>query len=773
MMQSGSQTRQTFVLRNLDEEQYQQWQKDQQQEAQQAKQEFSILPTPPVRSQPATSSQTQPSPALTSESVERLHSKKINQRLNKLKHLTVQEKLLVRRDQRILENWERQKKDWERIRHVAVTKLGRKKNDLVITKSEEYREKVELFDLLGKATPAEDASGGHSWYHSLRNDGSRFVRVGNIFSGLFLNTKTHSDNKVLEQIRKGWLKDLVDSRKNPEPGTHLRHTWRDSPYLINRLRKHGASMRSLTPGKLELDEVLEPEVNKLVKSDEVSEVDRVADNLMNEFVAQEKNIQKNVATVEAPDEPSTIEINQPMVEMTPGLLEFNSTVDNGALLELTLTNTGSSVVFFQWNEFPSDADDFVQRAILPQDDSQRFFCHDASGKLLPGGSTQVTFRFFSKLPGSFTSRWELQTTPHIRLEPFRMHAICTHSDLFLQQRAEFEKAMHEKQILNQISELVNDVVDDVKTVSDGSPDFADPFIQELYFEDANEHSEVFFQPHLYEKSKNLSAKILGGDSSTEEGSETEWDLSFFQLQLAVLSNPAITNKRELLSQVNETQRQAQIRPLERSPIWSAMEEVVIGVVNDFESNLNAVREAKGLMAMPFPVDYVPAVPEVAEGEEAQPAPEPFARGDEKVENQAKEKFVTSFGNVWQSHLVPFESTAEKVTYALDVAPPARAALNTWKAWKNKFNTKTGADILAGTNAYFELDLSFLDWDEHGNLVIDTAVKAKIKERLAAANDVLGAGLNAIIVRVLRFVTSGLESNIQRATQQQRRISSVG
>ena len=55
-------------------------------------------------------------------------------------------------------------------------------------------------------------------YHSLRNDGSRFVRVGNIFSGLYLKIQTHSENQVLEQIRKGWLKDLVDSRKHPEPG---------------------------------------------------------------------------------------------------------------------------------------------------------------------------------------------------------------------------------------------------------------------------------------------------------------------------------------------------------------------------------------------------------------------------------------------------------------------------------------------------------------------------------------------------------------------------
>ena len=59
--------------------------------------------------------------------------------------------------------WEAQQKDWERIRNVASKKLDRKKNDLVITKAEEYREKIELFDLLGKATPDEVSSGGHSW----------------------------------------------------------------------------------------------------------------------------------------------------------------------------------------------------------------------------------------------------------------------------------------------------------------------------------------------------------------------------------------------------------------------------------------------------------------------------------------------------------------------------------------------------------------------------------------------------------------------------------
>eukprot|EP00971_Amphidinium_carterae_P038843 763331-Amphidinium_carterae.1 len=81
--------------------------------------------------------------------------------------------------------------------------------------AQEHRERVELLDLLDRATPHEIKSGGQSWYHSLREDavvsktvqdidetsivqgtqsllpivrtdvqdGTRFIGVGNMFSG--------------------------------------------------------------------------------------------------------------------------------------------------------------------------------------------------------------------------------------------------------------------------------------------------------------------------------------------------------------------------------------------------------------------------------------------------------------------------------------------------------------------------------------------------------------------------------------------------------------
>ncbi|CAE7208284.1 ssp2 [Symbiodinium sp. KB8] len=181
-----------------------------------------------------------------------------------LKTRTLEEQIVAKRYDRALERFAQQQEEWEKFRHHASRKTGRDKEELVVTRAEEYRERLEVMELLDRATPEEIKSGGFNWYHSLRGEGTRFIQVGNMFSGLYLPMKLHKENFVHEIIRKPLLVDLTTARHTAEAsGKKKPRSWRDDEYLLARIRKYGAKMKEMAPGQLEYDEIMEPEVKAL------------------------------------------------------------------------------------------------------------------------------------------------------------------------------------------------------------------------------------------------------------------------------------------------------------------------------------------------------------------------------------------------------------------------------------------------------------------------------------------------------------------------------
>lgn len=102
-----------------------------------------------------------------------------------LQTLPIHERLAHQRQQNALRRWQQINRDWETFKTRACKKLGKFDEELVMSRATKYREQVEMLDALQKARPLADKVGGDIWLVSLRNDGTRFVPVGNIFSGLF------------------------------------------------------------------------------------------------------------------------------------------------------------------------------------------------------------------------------------------------------------------------------------------------------------------------------------------------------------------------------------------------------------------------------------------------------------------------------------------------------------------------------------------------------------------------------------------------------------
>lgn len=102
-----------------------------------------------------------------------------------LKTLPIHERLAHARQHNALKHWQQINRDWERFKARAAKKLNKPAHALVMSRAAAYREQVEMYDALQKARPLADKVGGDIWLVSLRDDGTRFVPVGNIFSGLF------------------------------------------------------------------------------------------------------------------------------------------------------------------------------------------------------------------------------------------------------------------------------------------------------------------------------------------------------------------------------------------------------------------------------------------------------------------------------------------------------------------------------------------------------------------------------------------------------------
>lgn len=85
-----------------------------------------------------------------------------------------------------------------------ASKVGKNISDLVITRSEEFRESIEEIDLMKKSV-TKYVTSSKQWQYSLREnnfESSILVPVGNIFSGLYCKIIQNSKKPMKEVVRK-------------------------------------------------------------------------------------------------------------------------------------------------------------------------------------------------------------------------------------------------------------------------------------------------------------------------------------------------------------------------------------------------------------------------------------------------------------------------------------------------------------------------------------------------------------------------------------------
>mmetsp|Transcript_19219 Transcript_19219/g.48082 ORF Transcript_19219/g.48082 Transcript_19219/m.48082 type:complete len:586 (-) Transcript_19219:3113-4870(-) len=410
-----------------------------------------------------------------------------DRQMSSLNKLTVGERVEAERHTRALKRWENMKKEWEKFRGIASKVTDRPKEALTITAAEEYRERVELMDLIDRATPDFIKSGGYGWYQALREYGARLVTIGNIFSGLYLYIKLRP-NANGQIIRKPWLRELAYYRAKNHS-----HTWRDNPFLVARKKRYAAAMEMMNPGLLGIDEVLE------IDGVGAERLAKIA-----EGAAEEKPTDAATAPEEAKDtDAEPLVTIGPAVDLEPSRLEFHCLTGEKDTAVLTIRNTGSTLLFWELEELPPQK--FFEETICPTDPTRRFQTHVVKGKIFPGNEEQICVTFLSATAGSFTSRWRLKTNPNMTTEEYLMHGVSywRHADII----SGLQQQLHDQQVESQCSEQVEDLFGSIDVTAFPAPDFDNEAIRALFFEERNGESELHYRSEYFTKLMTLLSEL--------------------------------------------------------------------------------------------------------------------------------------------------------------------------------------------------------------------------------------------------------------------------
>jgi len=559
------------------------------------------------------------------------------------KPFTQAEKMEEKKHVNALQRFATQLEEWENFRKVASKVTKRDVNDLVITRAEEYRELVELRELLEQATPDDIQSGGHSWFHSLRGDGSRFIQVGNIFSGLWVPVKLQKENIDSEIFRKPWLKELSQHRIPHKDGG--KRTWRDDEYLLARLRRYRKKMQEIAAGKLDFDELMEPTCVGLQrpKSREVSE--KISEGRVNAspFPTIEESVEEynegiceSINNAALPEEEPVEQRQGPALEFYPPKLEFHCKVEETRTGSIQIKNVGTTVLFYEWNE-DRPPQGYENVSVGPEDPTKYFRCYNPKGKLLPQSTAMITFSFHSQIAGAYRMNWAVSTHPNL-LEPIdqiQLFGMCSTGDPFVELLVQFDDQWSKTMIHRNCEELMNDIFDEAtKNPIPHPDDLTEEQKEQIKFEAVN--PMLHWNPDLmkelvgvmeylnpdipeHKKPKILSFKerfpIFRGIEPIEPPviipPPFVWDLSMAQIWDDVHKKPEnTTDLLRIRRDVRIIERKAKKKWAENSPNFSFCEKLLSDACAEIPALLSTVREELELPPEPQqPTEEEPEIPE--------------------------------------------------------------------------------------------------------------------------------------------------------------------
>eukprot|EP00981_Chlorochromonas_danica_P004746 scaffold954_cov173-Ochromonas_danica.AAC.32 len=355
-------------------------------------------------------------------------------------YLTLVERSNLNKEGKVLTRWQERQREWEKVQNVITKKISSKiSRPLMMATTDEYRARMEEYDLIQAAIPPRDRYTNSAWEMSLRGGGPVRVAVGHIFSGLECEIDPVLPKPKI--VRKP--KDLKDvwSSDTFVPQTEAYKTKR---------RQYQESIREMRPRDITFKDTAALVIKSVDLFQWAKDSSRVyLENLAGQY-ALEREEEMSVESKRSQEASLAAETlqNLPKIELLSSTnILFDTTEGVECKREVVFKNIGHTAVYFRWKRLGKPAidanvpnakakyskkqndlalavigvssimdnkhaEDLDARNHILARSRESFFCMQHSGELLPDEIASIPFVFRDVAGGGYyTNDWSLELVP--------------------------------------------------------------------------------------------------------------------------------------------------------------------------------------------------------------------------------------------------------------------------------------------------------------------------------------------------------------------------
>ena len=405
---------------------------------------------------------------------------------------------------RALDAWEARRERWDALKRALAIRHDKRPGDLAMERCDEHRRKMEILTHLDMAAPVHEREGGTQWEWrmGLRNNWTRYVAVGNVFSELYYvrDELAFADPEHVRRVR--------HAEDGASYSTKSGRSVLNSRYLTDRRRRLRARVANLLPGELRDEEVEALEVvgegAHVVAAREAARritledlEEEIADTSVETWAmiqkaradaarAEETRAAKRAAEDAAREAARLAALGPHCVldayqlsarlEVRPGGGGYDAGV---SFASATLRNTGSTALFYHWTREGAEGQSLTRS--LPHakgpGGASAWFLAEREGSLRPGEVKKVQWTFKAHAPGVYVDGWRLVTRPEPRggpLPPVALRGVAVADDPNSFPRRALAQELGRAEMLNKVANVVRRVVKDVRTPERGFRNATEP-----------------------------------------------------------------------------------------------------------------------------------------------------------------------------------------------------------------------------------------------------------------------------------------------------------
>ncbi|KAL0218452.1 hypothetical protein P9112_004105 [Eukaryota sp. TZLM1-RC] len=327
-----------------------------------------------------------------------------------LSTLDPSERTRLLREQRALDHYHKTQRIWDKFKIHLASKLKVPTDQLVISRSDAFRERTEQRAIFSRAQPRSHYDES-SWQASLRGGGTNFVPISsNPFSCLYCPIVQQTKPKPIEMVRRPGKKVKKEKK-----------SFDQSDYAQTRRIELKSRIRSVVPHEPDFDSLVLSGEGLLTEEKITREFDLFLLNLQNEDLSDDEEV-KNSKTQEKSFNVHSI---QTQVEKTlKNNQSFTPVNSSKPVIDLSRDHIST----FLYSGAPglnrrvesiiitNNSAESVNVLLTQAEPNANVLCFNSNSVLLPNENVKVDFIIKGDFYGIFNSEWKISVLPALQEE---------------------------------------------------------------------------------------------------------------------------------------------------------------------------------------------------------------------------------------------------------------------------------------------------------------------------------------------------------------------